>query len=486
MSNAVFEKLMNIAGWSVELGEQVRIVGQDPALPTRFRVGEMAAGIHAACGVAVSDLWELRTGRRQQVAVNLRAAAATFESYSYLRLEGTLPQRQIGITGFYPTSDGRWVLLHGSFPESPTRQRALKLLGCDDNAESAAASIINWEAQAFEDAIAEAGCCGAMVRSTEEWAAHPQGRALKQLPVVEVIKIGDSPPEPFGTGDRPLSSIRVLDLTRVLAGPTCARTLAEHGADVLRIGASQLPSSPLFAIDTGHGKRSAFLNLRQDGDAETLRAIIRKADVFSQSYRLGALAKLGFPPEALAEIRPGIVYVSMNCYGHEGPWRERRGWEQIAQTVTGVAKDEGSPGNPRLLPAAATDYSTGYMAAFGALVALGRRAREGGSYLVRASLSQSGMLLNSLGRVPEEDVAAVKQELQSEERRKFAEQMNAPFGRIPSLSPDEIEKLTIETDTPYGRMSYLAPVVQLSETPAQWALPAVPLGSNEPVWLGAE
>ena len=460
--NAVFDELMTITGWSMGLDGQVTITGHDPVLPTRFQIGEMVAGVHAARGVAVSELWQLKTGRQQQVAIDVRAATATLQGYVYLKIDGQeqrqqqMPpqQRQAYGLGFQTTRDGRWFYVHGY-----GRQGVLKLLGCEDNPESLPDAVLSWDALALEEAFAEAGLCGAMVRSAEEWAAHPQGIALQKLPIVEIIKIGDSPPEPLPPGDQPLSGIRVLDLTIILAGPTCARTLAEHGADVLRIISPNRPSM-MFDMDTGHGKRSAFLDLLEDSDSEKLWSLIREADVFSQSYRLGALASKGFSPEALAEARPGIIYTSINCYGHEGPWREIRGWEQLGQTVSGVADEEGY-GGPRLLPAAVTDFTTGYLAAFGTLVALERRAREGGSYLVRAALTRSGMLLHRLGRIPREEW----------------------WGLERMLPPEEISKLTVETDTPYGRMTHLAPVLQLSETPARWALPTVPLGTHEPVWL---
>lgn len=461
MTNVVFNELTAIAGWTTALGEQVKIVGHDPVLPTRFQIGEMAAGVHAACGVAAADLWALRTGRRQQVEVNVRAAAASLQSYNYIKVEGAEapPPRPNSVIGFHRTRDGRWFYVHPGTPN--TRPGTLALLQCDETFESADAAVLQWEAQALEDAFAEAGLCGGMARSGDEWAVHPQARILQKLPVVEVIKIADSPPQPFPKGDRPLSGVRVLDLTQVLAGPTCARTLAEHGAEVLRLGPPDLPGSERFAMDTGHGKRSAFLNLRQESDIKTLWSLVRDADVFSQGYRLGAMDKMGFSPQALAQLRTGMIYVSINCYGHEGPWRERRGWEQLAQTVSGIAKEEGGPGDPRLLPAAVTDYTTGYLAAFGTLVALGRRAREGGSYLVSNSLTQTAMLLGRLGRVAAEEAAAQPR----------------------NLPPEEVSRLTVVTDTPYGRMTHLAPIVQLSETPARWALPTVPPGTHEPAWL---
>jgi crotonobetainyl-CoA:carnitine CoA-transferase CaiB-like acyl-CoA transferase len=461
VSNVVFNQLMDIAGWSDGFDEQVTITSHDPVLPTRFQIGEMIAGIHAACGVAVSKLWELKTGRQQQVDIDVRAAAATLQSYEYLKVNGevqrqiTPQQRQAFGMGFQKTRDGRWFYVHGY-----GRERVLKLLGCEDNPESMPDVISRWDAQALEDAFAEAVLCGAMVRSAEEWSRHPQGITLQKLPIVEVVRIGDSPPEPLPPGDRPLSGIRVLDPTVILAGPTCARTLAEHGADVLKIMSPDRPAGGAFDMETGHGKRAAFIDLLKDDDGEILWSLIREADIFSQSYRYGALAKKGFTPEALAQARPGIIYTSVNCYGHEGPWRYRRGWEQLGQTVSGVADEEGYEG-PRLLPAAVNDFNTGYMAAFGTLLALERRAREGGSYRVRVSLTQSSTLLHRLSRIDKEQW----------------------WGLPRTLSPEEISKLVVETDTRFGRMTHLAPVLQLSETPPRWTLPTVPMGTHQPVWL---
>jgi crotonobetainyl-CoA:carnitine CoA-transferase CaiB-like acyl-CoA transferase len=249
----------------------------------------------------------------------------------------------------------------------------------------------------------------------------------------------------------------VLDLTRVLAGPTCARTLAEHGAEVLKINGPGLPHVPFFVMDTGHGKRSAELDLRQPVDADRLRELVRGADVFSQGYRVGALTRLGFDASTLHELRPGLVYTSINCYGHEGPWRERGGWEQLAQTVTGIAAENGGE-RPALLPAAATDYTTGYLAALGTLAALVRRAREGGSYQVRVSLSQTGMWIQGMGRTAESGAG---------------------------LDSRILAPLMTESDTPHGRLRHLAPIVEMSETAARWELPSVPLGTHEPSWAVA-
>ena len=433
--------------------DEVEIVGADPILQTRFRIGEACAATLAAIGLVVSDIWELRTGHRQQVRVGLPLAAAALTSFAFQRVEnGETPRRGPRLTDFYGTKDGRWYLLHSGFPKN--QEATLKLLDCAPEKEAIAKAVSTWDAQALEDEMGERGLCGAMVRDAASWHAHVQGQDLAKRPVVEVIQVGDSPPEPVGSNGRPLSGVRILDLTRVLAGPTCGRTLAEHGADVLRIDSPNLPSVPAFVMDTGHGKRSAHLDLTNDADAEQLRALVREADVFTQGYRLGSLDRLGFGFEALQALRPGLVYTSINCYGHEGPWRNRPGWEQLAQTVTGIAAEHGGT-KPRLLPAAATDYTTGYLAALGTLIALTRRATEGGTYLVRVSLSRTGMWIDRLGRTE-----------------------SAGEG----LTAESVRSVMTVSDTPYGRIRHLRPVLELSVTHPHWALPTVPLGTHKATW----
>nr|AIA18180.1 CoA-transferase family III [uncultured bacterium] len=183
-------------------------------------------------------------------------------------------------------------------------------------------------------------------------------------------KIGDSPVEPLPDGDRPLSGIRVLDLTRVLAGPTCARTLAEHGADVMKITAAHLPNIGYQEYDTGHGKLSAQLDLRDPKQLETLRGLVRESDVFSQGYRPGTLGDRGLSPQALAQLRPGIVCASLCAFSHVGPWASRRGFDTVVQTVSGITTRQaelfpGATPGPQFYPVSAIDYLTGYLMAFG-------------------------------------------------------------------------------------------------------------------------
>src|SRR5206468_8562661 len=212
----------------------------------------------------------------------------------------------------------------------------LKVLGVAEDREAVTRAVARWDAAELEEAIIAAKGAGGMVRSKAEWAVHPQGKAVAALPLMEIVRIGDSRPEALPSGKRPLSGIRVLDLTRVLAGPTCGRTLAEHGADVMKITAQHLPNLGYQEWDTGHGKLSAQLDLRQPGDLETLRGLVRETDVFSQGYRPGTLAGRSLSPEELAALRPGLIYVSLSAFSHSGPWAQRRGFDTVVQTVSGM------------------------------------------------------------------------------------------------------------------------------------------------------
>ncbi len=456
--------LMRLAGRAAP--DFVEIDAGPPALATRFHAEEAAAAALAAGGVVAADLWRLRTGERQQVKAGTREAAAGLRGFSYQRFEDETraPPARTDVTermaaaGFMPTRDGRHIFLHPSFP--PSGERLMALIGAPADREAAKAAVMKWDAMDLENAIAEAGLCGAMARTPQEWDASEQGRILAARPVVEVIKIADSPPEPPAKGgDAPLAGLRVLDLTRVLAGPTCARTLAQYGADVLHVAGPGLPSAPAFVADTSHGKRSCFIDLADEDGRQTLRDLVMDADVFSQGFRVGALERLGFGPLQLAALRPGLIYVSINAYGHEGGWRGRPGWEQLAQTVTGMAHLHGGEAGPQLLPAAVCDYTTGFLAAFGALVALHRRALYGGGYLVRVSLSQTGVWVRGLGVAGPERLDAV----------------------VP-LEGDEIGDYAMRSETAYGPMTHLRPAVRMSETPPRWNRPTRPLGADPAAW----
>lgn len=465
-----FEEVMAARGQGMPATGEITITGQDPVLSTRFRIGDTCAAVLAGVGVAVNDLWELRTGRRQTASIDVRHAAAGLKSSSYLQrpdkngvfrdVVSAEHEAMRAITQPWPTSDGRFVLPHFGLPN--LKERMCRLLGVTDpTPEKVSKAVAKWKALDLEAAIDENRVCGGMVRSNEEWLATPHGQVLAKKPIVEVIKIGDSAPEALPAGDRPLSGIRVLDLTRILAGPICARTLAENGAEVLMVTAERLPQIPEHVIDTSHGKRSCFLDLSNADETARLKALVKQADVFSQGYRPGMLAKLGFSPEELAAIRPGIICTSISCYGADGPFSHRGGWEQVAQTMTGICHDN-NPQRPHLLPAAACDYTTGYLAAYGVLLALARRAKDGGSYHVRVSLCQSGMFIHRQGKVEYERPDM-------------------------DLSASELDAIRIETNPPHlGPLRHLGPILRFSETPARWIRPTPKLGGDRPEWPDAE
>ncbi len=448
------------AGGEAEALNDITLTGEDPALPSIFRVGTAAQATIGAASLAAAEVWRARTGRRQKVALDMRAAAVAFRSELYTHVVGKPREEHwADVSGYYRTRDDRWIQLHCQYPH--LRAGVLKVLGVEDDRAQVTAAVAEWDGLALETRCREDKLCVALIRSPEEWAAHPQAQAVATLPVFEITKIGEAPPEPLPAGaDRPLSGIKVLDLTKVLAGPVCGRTLASHGAQVLRIGARHLPVLVPLAMDTGLGKRSAFIDLRAETDRATLRELALSADVFAQGYRPGTISGFGFGPEELAALRPGIVYVTLSAYGHEGPWRTWRGFDSLTQSASGICHEgmmAAGTGQPHPLPCQALDHGTGYLAAFGAMMALKRRAEEGGSWMVRVSLAQTGRWIDGLGRMEGLHLAKPKE--------------------------NEIADLLEVHDSPYGKVSHVKPPETLSETPARWDSGPVPVGHNEAAWV---
>jgi len=252
-----------------------------------------------------------------------------------------------------------------------------------------------------------------------------------------------------------------LELTHVIAGPVSGRVLAGHGADVLLVTAAHRPSMLPLVIDTGRGKLSTQIDLRQPGGRGTLTELLRDADIFIQGYRPRAVAAHGFGPQEVARLRPGIVYASLSAYGHEGPWALRRGFDSLVQTASGLnlaeAEAFGSP-EPRPLPAQALDHATGYLLAFAIMAALKRRAAQGGSWHVRVSLAQTGHWLRQLGRI------------------------DGMHCRDPGF--DDVRDRLRETRSGFGLLTAVHHAAEMSETPPHWSRPSVPLGTHAPTWSG--
>ena len=456
-------------GGAAQALEAVTLTGAEPALPSSFAVGTAAQAAMAASALASAEVGRVRSGVRQQVAVDMRHAAIEFRSERYLRVAGApLPDPWDRIAGLYRCGDGGWVRIHTNFPHH--RDGVLALLRCAHDRADVQRALAAWRALDFEARAAEAGLVVAALRSFDEWDAHPQGVADATLPTltVERIEPADGAPAPpralgvIGPRDPVLSGLRVLDLTRIIAGPVAGRALAAQGADVLMITAAHLPSIETTVIDTGRGKRSAHLDLRDAGGRDALEALVRGADLFVQGYRPGAIDAFGLTPQRLARLRPGIVVGSIAAYGHTGPWAGRRGFDSLVQTAAGLNAAEaaaaGRPDEPRALPAQALDHASGYLLACGLQLALCRRATEGGSWHVRVALSRTARWLRSLGRVPHG--------------------LSAPDPRLA-----DVADLLETSDSPFGQLSAVSHGARLAMSPPRWRLPAVPLGTHDAVWI---
>ena len=433
--------------------------GDDPVLPNQLRIGAVGAASHAAVGLAAAKLHRIRGGEAQRIAVNVPEAVASLRASHFLTIDGAKPKRPWDdMSGFYRVKHDRWIFLHCNFPN--LRDRAAALLGCSPARAEVERACAAWEGEALETAMHAAGGCAAYVRTMMEWRRTPQHLQASTLPILEITRIGDAQAEPLPVAERPLSGVRAIDLTRVIAGPACGRSLAEHGADVLKVSRPDLAHSGLLDIDSGVGKLATYLDFRDPIQAEQFKALIRTGDVFLQSYRPGSLASHGYGPEDIAAIRPGIVVATLSAWGHQGPWSGRRGYDTIVQAATGVSDLCGNGSEPAHMPVAALDYIGGNLLTLGIMTALARRATEGGSWLVRVSLLQTQQWLLGQGLLEAAALKGVSAEIPAE--------VTAPFMR--------------EVASSDGLVRYLGPVLSMSGTPLRADRPPVPLGTNPPLW----
>ncbi len=462
-SSDTLARLWSLAGGDASALERVHLTGSGPVLPSSFAVDDLAQATIAATGLAAAELHRARSGVAQTVTVDRRHAAAEFRSERYLRTAEPPAAMWDPIAGLYRTRDNRWVRLHTNFAHH--RDGMLALLGCENTRDAVQAALMQWDAEPFETAAAQRNLVATMTRTPEEWTQHAQGRAVATLPLLEISRIGDAPAMPLPAAKRPLSGVRVLDLTRIIAGPVAGRTLAAHGADVLNVSCARLPSIPALVIDTGRGKRSAAIDLDTVAGAEALRGLVRDCDVFLQGYRPGGIAARGFGEQDLMDLRPGIVVADLSAFGHVGPWANRRGFDSLTQNANGIniaearaASPDATADRPRELPAQALDHGAGYLLALGILIALSRRATEGGSWRVRTSLAQVGHWLQQLPCDP---------------------------GGLSATDPkfDDVGAFLEQSPSGFGPLTAVRHAAQLSATPAHWALPAMPLGSHAAEWL---
>jgi crotonobetainyl-CoA:carnitine CoA-transferase CaiB-like acyl-CoA transferase len=438
---------------------EVALHGTDPCQPSTFAIGTAALACLGATGAAAAAIHAARGGPAQRVSVDIAHALTEFHSERHMRVPGFAAHDWDAIAGLYRCGDGRWVRLHTNHDHH--RAAALRALGCANTRDAVASTLSRWQAETAETAIYAEGGVATMTRSLAEWSAHPAGIAAATLPALIVERIGDAPPTPLPPlAARPLTGIRVLDLTKVIAGPVAGRTLAAHGAEVLHIGAAHLPALPALAMDTGRGKRTAFIDLREQAGRATLRALAAGADVFLQGYRPGAIAALGFAPKDLAALKPGIICVSLSAWGHLGPWASRRGFDSLVQNANGIndaEREAAGEDKPRPLPCQALDHASGYLLALGAMAALLRRADEGGSWRVAVSLAGTGEWIKRLGRVE---------------------------GGLTAPGIADAAPFLEDSESGFGRMTAVRHSAVLSATSAGWSLPSMPPGSHPPAWSG--
>ncbi|GAB2775958.1 CoA transferase [Streptomyces chlorus] len=473
------------AAWSSLGGDpallaRVTTVERPEALPARLPVRELAHACVGACALAAAELGVRRAGPARPghppdlavpaVRVDDGAVAAAFVSERHLLVDGRTPVAFAPLSRFWRTADG-WVRTHANYPHH--RARLLTALGTPDDPEAVAAALAGRSAADVEETVYAAGGLAVALRTPAEWAAHEQAAAVARRPLVERGRLDSAPARTLTPVDHdpllPAAGLRVLDLTRVVAGPVATRTLALLGADVLRLDPPGLPELPDQHTDTGFGKRSALLDLPTGRD--TFEELLAAADVVVTGYRPGSLDRLGLGPEALAERRPGVVVAQLSAWGAYGPWGDRRGFDSLVQAATGIAVSEGSTGRPGALPAQALDHGTGYLLAAAVLRALTEQANEGGSRFVRLALARTAawLLEGTPTRAPGGDRTAAALGPAS---------ASAP---VPTAGGSAGDWLT-ETDSALGRLRYARSPVSFTGGPRDWTRPPGPWGADAARW----
>ncbi|WP_369257390.1 CoA transferase [Streptomyces sp. R35] len=450
---AVWEGL----GGDPALLSRVSTVVREGALEARLPVRELARACVGACALAAAELAARRAGLAEvpEVRVDDGAVATAFVSERHLLIDGRAPVNFAPVSRFWRTADG-WVRTHANYPHH--RARLLGALGLADDAtvEDVAALLAERSALEVEETVYGAGGLAVALRTAKEWAAHEQAIAVAERPLIERERMDSARARVLAPLDGgpllPAAGVRVLDLTRVIAGPVATRTLALLGADVLRVDAPQLPEDPDAHADTGFGKRSTTLDLATD--RRTFEELLAAADVVVTGYRPGALDRFGLSPEALAERRPGLIVAQLSAWGAYGPWRERRGFDSVVQVATGIAATEGSPERPGALPAQALDHGTGYLLAAAVLRALTEQSEQGYGRFVRMALARTAAwLTDGIERSAAGDVTY-----------------------------DGPDAWLAGTDSGIGHLRYSLPPVSFTGGPADWARPSGPWGTDTARW----
>ena len=447
-------------GGDPALLSRISAVVREGALSARLPVREVARACVGACALAAAEWGARQAGLPvvPEVRVDDGAVATAFHSERRLLVDGREPVNFAPLSRFWATADG-WVRTHANYPHHRTRLLGTLGLTSEASVAEVAEALAERSAVEVEECVYAAGGLAVALRTPEQWAVHEQGRMVAAHPLVGRERLDAAPVRPLrpapGSPLLPAAGLRVLDLTRVIAGPTATRTLALLGADVLRVDSPHLPELPDHHADMDIGKRSTVLDLAASADRRTFEHLLAEADVVVTGYRPGALDRFGLTPEQLAERRPGLVVAQLSAWGAYGPWGERRGFDSLVQVATGIAMTEGSAERPGALPAQALDHGTGYLLAAAVLRSLTEQTEEGGSRVVRLALARTAAWLT--------DGAA----------RDAGRAQAAYDGPDPWLA---------ETDSVLGRLRYALPPVRFTDGPSDWARPPGAWGTDTARW----
>ena len=465
-------QLMASLGVGQYFSGNATVMGDDPVIQSPHRLGEAAASALLLDAVLASAIWEYRTGQRNDLQIDMRDALHFLHPTHFIWQSGynmAVRPDTVPINSLYRCNDGRQVWLQSGPPYPKLNSAYLNFFNCGNNREAIASAIARWNSADLEQKLTQHGLPCSIVRTTDEWRQHPQGQALLSEPVIEIEKIAEGPVVPFTVDPAtPLSGLKVLDLTHVLAGPRSTMTLAEFGAQVLHVSSPYHSDPKAINLSVNAGKKSSFLDLRSKEDYATMKTLLSQADVFAQSYRASVVENFSLSADEACALNPnGLVYLSINAYGHKGPWKYRPGFDQNAQMVSGFAVTEGSFEQPKTSPVYyLNDLLTGYFAAAGMMAASLRRATEGGSYHVKVSLARSCLWVQDLGLFTPDAYLAAPMRDQFPQR--FSDDANA-YTYFPHFRHDA---------SPYGVITSLAPAVQFSQMPALNLAPVVPFGSS--------
>lgn len=457
------DEIFASACWQPDSDNSVSIDSTGTGLASPYPIADIASAVMSAVAHGVTEIHSRRTGVTQQARISRGHASLAMATNEYLRVNGKILGSWDPLTRYFRSADQQWIYLHTAF--SHLRNATLKHLNVDNDQPAVEKAIAKIQADEFESSAIKKGLTVARLRTRQQWQDHAQFDSLNQQPLLKISRIDESPAQPLPEYSsfpaRPLQGLRVLDFSRVIAGPMAGRSLAEHGATVLRVASPKLPFIEGLVIDTGAGKHSCHLDLTRHEDNVAMKKLISETDVVINAYRPGSLDKFDLSVADLVRQRPGIICASISAFSEHGPWAGRRGYDTLVQATTGLAQDYGEE-QPRRLPCQPLDYICGYLSSFGIMVAMLKREQSGGSWHVEMSLARTANWLWEM----------------------FDAMHAEPAPPLTNISFEQAREMDfiVRNNSSYGTLQSLAPVIAFSKTPAAYSRSVVPLGSDPAEW----